>query len=233
MGSAHTQAVCGGLAPGPSFLGFSGRFFAPPVLEPPGPLPLGPPGSWRPPRRPLRGPGPGFCPVGLSASSGAGPPAVPPGFSAPPVCGLSPSVVGALAPWACPALRRSAGSLAGDRSPLPFSVRVCAQPVPRRCPPWPCPVGALGPGSSSPGGFCGPVGPAFFAPPPGSFFAARWFPGRCRSVGWPFFCRLFFSVGSPPRPSRPRCPRWGLRGSAWLILWRVAPQSARAKSQIT
>ena len=86
-------------------------------------------------------------------------------------------------------------------------------------PPLARPLWGFGPGWLRPGGNLRAEARSFCLLPPGLFLcaactrAALFVLSRC---AW--LCGGSWSVGSPLRPSRPRRPRWGLRGSAGLIL---------------
>ena len=134
--------------------------------------------------------------------------AFPPGFFARPVCALR-------APWR---------SLSPQSLPLPSSTlrasfgRACS--VPARVgslrgspgPPLAAPFGASGPACSTPGESAALPPCLFFSP---GFFCARVLCPLRRLALWAcaWLCGSFLPVASPLRPSRPRRPRWGLRGA--------------------
>ena len=144
----------------------------------------------------------------------------------------------------------------GGTGPRPSGRRPCARPLCALCAPWarvvasPCPViraaagfrrcavvalALLRPGCGlgSSGGFLSVrplrgVGPGWLRPGP---HAGRWpafFP--LRGPGLFLVPRSLlrpWSLGSPLRPSRPRRPRWGLRGSVRLVRGACGPPPFR------
>ena len=151
---------------------------------------------------PLRGPAPASAPFG-----GPGPrpfpPALPLGLCAPlraPWRSLGPSAFGP----ALAAVRAPSSVALPPRGLGPSAARAPAgSPLGR-------PLRGFGPGGSGHRGPLAAIGRLFPARPPVLFVLASAC-GRCAVA---LSLALRWSRGSPLRPSRPRRPRWGLRGSA-------------------
>ena len=226
--STQTQLLCCGL------------FFKKPLLwaaGPAGPLcllpccragvprPLRSPGPRRRPRPRCAAPVRLMAPSSLSLLAVAGPLPFPPASSLGPCAPLCGSVAARCRPCALASPRYAAGFLWAPLLPSGSPLRFGSA---RRVPPWSpprgfgapparcgSPPGASGPGPPRPGAGGASAAVSFC---PRALFCARVLrPLRFSSGGW----------GSPLRPSRPRRPRWGLRGSARPAAWGLRPPQLR------